>query len=234
MFCPNCGFKLSENANFCGNCGARVSAMQKQAVQSYQARQTPVEEEKKQTEVFFSEAPQAAEIQAETVTEAPVEKKTEAGEFFTPPLPQTTAWGNQPYSAPSRKCPYCSTEVAGGATYCPSCKSFVAATPTDAEKERKANKRNTVAFVGFIVSLASIVMSILMSTLGGGIAGIILGIIGHKQIKEGKGKGKGFATAAIVLGIVAIVICIVWTLWSWQNNGAVFPDVDFENGGVIV
>ena len=29
-YCPNCGAQLSDNANFCGSCGTRVSASQPQ------------------------------------------------------------------------------------------------------------------------------------------------------------------------------------------------------------
>ena len=41
-YCPNCGAQLSDNANFCGSCGTRISAAQPQA------QPQPSEEPKKQ------------------------------------------------------------------------------------------------------------------------------------------------------------------------------------------
>ena len=203
MFCSKCGFKLDNSANFCGNCGAPISAEQKQAVQAFNTatkEQQPTVEKPLET---VAEGQQiTAEQPSETVTEAP---KSEVDEFFTPPPVQPTAWGGQPYSAPARTCPYCKSEVSGGATYCPTCKSFVAMQPTAEQKEQMANKRNTFSLLSFIISLASI----FLGAIAGGIVGIIFGAKAVGQIKRGKGTGKAMAIWGIIFGVVAIIVSII-------------------------
>ena len=210
MFCSKCGFKLDNSANFCGNCGAPVSAEQKKAVQAFNAASD---------ESFSQQVSQ-------TVTEAP---KTEVDEFFAPLPTQQAAWGGQPYAAPTRICPYCKSEVVGGATYCPTCKSFVAAQPTKAQEEQLVNKRNTFSLLAFFIALASI----FRGSIAGGVVSIIFGSKALKQIKSGKGKGKDMAIWGIILGVVAIIVSIVLIAWM-ISSGYLDYETTYPNGGVIL
>ncbi len=61
---------------------------------------------------------------------------------------------------------------------------------------------NTIALVGFCLSLFSLFA----------LPGLICSIIGLKQIKEGKGEGKGLAIAGIVLGALWIVFWVLYVV----------------------
>ena len=66
-------------------------------------------------------------------------------------------------------------------------------------------EKNKFAFIGFIVSLISLFL-----TLGGilPIAGIILSCLGRLEIVEKGGEGKGLATAGIIMGIISLLFVV--------------------------
>ena len=68
-------------------------------------------------------------------------------------------------------------------------------------------KDNVVALVGFILSMIALFMpeGLIWIELAVGIASLTLGVIGLVQVNGGKGKGKGFAIAAIVIGTLAVI-----------------------------
>ena len=140
--------------------------------------------------------------------QAAEEKKEEprSDEFFeAPPVRPATPQG------PKSFCPYCGSEAPYGANFCPVCRSSLTGTQTPPPPPPKpVKKTNVVALVGFIISLISLFIpeTLLWLALAAGVASLVLGIIGVKQVGSGKGKGKGFAVTAIVLGSITIVGCL--------------------------
>lgn len=63
---------------------------------------------------------------------------------------------------------------------------------------------NTMALVGFILSMSSFLLVIT------GLPGLIVSIIGLKQINEGRGEGKGFAIAGIVVGALYTLLVLLY------------------------
>ena len=70
-------------------------------------------------------------------------------------------------------------------------------TQKEEEKELKSATYNKLAITGFILSIVSI-LGIRLA----GLIGFILGIVALVQIKYTKGKGKGLAIAAIIIGFI--------------------------------
>lgn len=64
-------------------------------------------------------------------------------------------------------------------------------------------KTNTLALVGFILSMASFVVGITV------IPGIILGHMGLSQIKKTGEQGRGLAIAALAVGYAVIGLCVI-------------------------
>ena len=60
-------------------------------------------------------------------------------------------------------------------------------------------KWNVLSIVAFVISL-----------LGFNIIAVILGFIGVKQVGKSGDRGKGFANAAIIIGLVTIILGIIW------------------------
>lgn len=82
-----------------------------------------------------------------------------------------------------------------------------------------ADKINGLALAGFIVSLCALVINLAGITA---LVGLILSIVGYSQINHGKGRGKGFAIAGIILGIIGIVWGILMILFVVGSTAAVF------------
>ncbi|MFA0815264.1 MAG: DUF4190 domain-containing protein [Anaerofustis sp.] len=72
---------------------------------------------------------------------------------------------------------------------------------------------NIPALVGFILSLVGIPALFIGFGWLLGIAGIVLSIIGMVQVKKTNQKGKGFALAGLIIGIVLIVLTIVAVIY---------------------
>lgn len=76
---------------------------------------------------------------------------------------------------------------------------------------------NALALAGFITALCSLLINL------GGIVGLvatILSAVGLSQVKE-KGKGKGFAIAGLIIGIISIV----YGVWSIINAAAILSNL---------
>lgn len=128
-----------------------------------------------------------------------VQEPAPKDEFFVPP----------PKSQPAdRVCPYCKSLVKNTDIYCPVCKSFMA--PTQYAPTQAPKKKNVLALVGFILSLISLFIpeTLLWLALPVGVASLVLGIVGVVQVNAGKGKGKGFAITAIVIGALTVIGCL--------------------------
>lgn len=67
-------------------------------------------------------------------------------------------------------------------------------------------EKNKFAFIGFVVSLISLFL-----TLGGivPIVGVVLSCLGRLEIVEKGGEGKGLATAGIIMGIVSLFVVLL-------------------------
>ena len=72
---------------------------------------------------------------------------------------------------------------------------------------------NPLALSGFIVALCS-----LLSNFGGivGLVATVLSAVGLAQVKSKNGKGKGFAIAGLIIGIISII----YGIYSIMNAAA--------------
>lgn len=91
------------------------------------------------------------------------------------------------------------------------------------------------------VSIASLVLSLLCCT---GLIGLILGFVGLSRTKGGQRKGRGFAIAGIVIGIVSVLATVAGGAFLiFFANSVVTPgkaevgqcvDVDEDDGTVLM
>ena len=128
-------------------------------------------------------------------------------------------------------CKNCGTEVEEGGKFCPSCGTSVdlLSQPSkiidqmdhpknpgpyhDPERTYQATSTkgstNGLAIGGFVSSLAGfIIAGIPLGTVG-----LVLSLIGYKQVKERNQSGKGLAFAGIIIGAIDIVFGI-WYIMS--------------------
>ena len=95
---------------------------------------------------------------------------------------------------------------------------------TNIEKTAETKPTNTMALIGFVLSLCGFVVGPLAA-----VAGIVLGHIGLNQIKKTGEQGHGLGVAALIMGYIQValialvlVVMIVITVffgWAWwQHN----------------
>lgn len=119
-------------------------------------------------------------------------------------------------------CKKCKAQIAEGAKFCPACGApveEVAAAPAQpaateaasapATAPVTAEKNNICALIGFILSIVSVCCCGTSSLVA-----LILSIVGLNQIKSGNGKGKGLATAGIILSVIGLLLAIVLGILS--------------------
>lgn len=112
---------------------------------------------------------------------------------------------------------------AGGST-------FPAAAPS-AGQPAGGSGSNGLAVAALIIGILSLLIAIfpfvgLLGTLGG-IAAVILGIVGRKKIARGQASGGGMAMTGIITGVLAIVLSLVVTVGAalfFQRVGDGFLD----------
>ena len=125
-------------------------------------------------------------------------------------------------------CMYCGTKINEGETKCSNCGADVAEIEENNNNEKIEKKEETVVEnidtnnnnnnIVEKTGTSGLAIASLVCSLGGIlVAGIILGIIAislgvsaKKQIKVNNQKGKGLATAGIVIGIIDIVIVALY------------------------
>lgn len=81
------------------------------------------------------------------------------------------------------------------------------------ENNSVQKKINPCALVSFIFSLVGIIVA----GLPCGIVATITGIIGLVTFKEETQKGKGFAIAGLVIGIIDVVIMVIYIFMNAAN-----------------
>lgn len=85
--------------------------------------------------------------------------------------------------------------------------------------EVKQGSSNGLALAGFIVSLCSLIIN-----FGGivGLVGTVLSGVGLSKVKS-TGKGKGFAIAGLIIGIISII----YGIYSIFNAAAILSNLTF-------
>ncbi len=128
-------------------------------------------------------------------------------------------------------CKNCGTEVEEGGKFCPNCGTSIdlLSQPSmiidqmdhpknpspynDPERSYQATSTkgsmNGLAIGGFVASLIGIIVAAAIA----GTVGLVLSLIGYKQVKERNQSGKGLALAGIIIGAVDIVFGI-WYIWA--------------------
>ena len=71
--------------------------------------------------------------------------------------------------------------------------------PDRQQPATSSDKWNVLSIVAFVISL-----------LGFNIIAVILGFIALNQVGKSGDRGKGFANAAIIIGLVTIILGIIW------------------------
>ena len=69
-------------------------------------------------------------------------------------------------------------------------------------------KQNSMALTSFIVAL----VGLLVAGLPCGIVAVVLGIVGLVKFDATKEKGKGFAIAGLIVGVIDVVAVIISTI----------------------
>ncbi|MEV0426015.1 DUF4190 domain-containing protein [Micromonospora sp. NPDC050495] len=126
--------------------------------------------------------------------------------------PQAPQYGQQPtsgqpYGQPTSGQPY------GQDPYAQQQQPYGAAPqyPAAGYPTGQGQNNNTLGLIGMIAGIASIVFALCCTPLGiiGGIAGVVLGILGQKKVQQGQATNGGQAKAALICGGVGIVLSII-------------------------
>jgi cytoskeletal protein RodZ len=87
--------------------------------------------------------------------------------------------------------------------------------PMPPATEQRPEPKNGLGTAGFVLGLIGLIFSFI--PLIGVVAwplvilGIVLGGVGFARVRSGKATNKGLTIAGVVLSIIGLVICIVWT-----------------------
>ncbi len=204
MFCQSCGKKLPDGVAFCSHCGQKLP---NRAAPSTTADPAPA-----LTPVSDNTAPSA----------------TPNGIASKPPeasLPIAVA-PVMPAEAGTVFCQACGAEIARNADFCPKCGTPNAENPASAgkkaRKKRQVNPSGISPILLLILGILAVALPFFLGSIFGGLAGIILGIIGllkaNQYNKAGgppNGKvniGKIMSVIGIVLGIIALISGIISTV----------------------
>ena len=106
----------------------------------------------------------------------------------------------------SKYCTKCGKKLKNEDIFCGYCGNQMIDETEDGEKVVTVSKTNGLAVAGFVVSLASLLISFWGITP---VVGIILSAVALSQIKKTNESGKGFALAGLIIGIIEIIIMFV-------------------------
>lgn len=106
----------------------------------------------------------------------------------------------------SKFCSNCGKEIKGNVNFCPECgkavNPVVEETPVQTTNTTAEDKVNALALSGFIVALISLLLNFWGIV---GIVATVLSGVGLSKTGPGKEKGRGFAIAGLVIGILSIL-----------------------------
>ena len=104
-------------------------------------------------------------------------------------------------------CKQCGKPIDEGQEFCEECKGIATSTYTQAQVNQNVGmkKQNSMALLSFIISL----VGLLIAGLPCGIVAIITGIVGLTKFNPETEKGKGFAIAGLIIGIIDAVLIII-------------------------
>lgn len=142
-------------------------------------------------------------------------------------------------------CPSCGHEVSEGTNFCLNCGAKLemeaaetqapmeqvsqgAETQTQEEKRSTASKAmsnapfNVLSIAGLAVSCLSLVLGLYGLT---GIAGVILSVLGYRQIKHTQERGKSLALVGIILGCCSAIFCIAILLFTVTAYVGIFSNL---------
>ena len=102
-------------------------------------------------------------------------------------------------------CPKCNRKNSDDSIYCMYCGKELKVEEKITTEAAKTNQSrlNPLALAGFIVSMASASIGLLGIV---GIVGIVLSAIGLSQINKNNDRGRGFALAGLIVGIISLII----------------------------
>ena len=120
-------------------------------------------------------------------------------------------------------CVKCGKEIRDGSSFCSECG---AAQPNDTSPEKEDNRTypyeqqpklktsyDILCIIGVVVSGISLFVHLI------GIAGFILSLIGYKNVKKTREKGRELAIAGMVVGIIMTIYCVVNLLLAFFAFG---------------
>jgi hypothetical protein len=90
-----------------------------------------------------------------------------------------------------------------------------------------AGKYSGMSIAGFVLSLVGTIPCFWILQLPG-LLGTIFGFIGLRQTKDGSRRGKGLAIAAVVIGLVLLVLAAILILYVATSDDCEFRDGRFE------
>lgn len=99
-------------------------------------------------------------------------------------------------------CKNCGMQIEDGSVYCPRCGAAQSGISSFAPDSPAPATNNTLAVVGFVVALISLLINFWGIV---GIAATILSVLGYLGCKQKNQKGKGLAIAGIVIGAISVV-----------------------------
>jgi len=77
---------------------------------------------------------------------------------------------------------------------------------------------NGLSIAGFVLSVVNVIPCFWVFPLPA-LLGLIFGVVGRGQIKRNEGaKGKGLAVAAIIIGIIFLVIAVLFWVWVASSD----------------
>ena len=112
-------------------------------------------------------------------------------------------------------CPKCGQNIPEDARFCPNCGEN-AGPDEQKSKPQAAPSYNVLAIAGLVVSCASLLFG-----FGGltGLAGVILSVIGYRQVQQTGEKGKPLALIGIILGGCSAVYSLIALLFLAKAVG---------------
>lgn len=193
MFCYTCGAQIEDGSSVCPVCGQNLKSAEIGG-QAAPMQQAPTQniyggQQQAPTQNIYGGQQQAPNQntyggQPQTPPYNTYPSQQQTGPYNSNPgQPQTPPYNNAPYNQ--------SRPLYNG--------------PQGYYQQEQ--KMNPLAIAGFVLALVGLLLLNLFGIVG--IAGMILSIIGLTQINGGKGKGRGFAIAGIVIGLLDVIVAAI-------------------------